>query len=71
MKVTGKPVATSVGVWFIAFAILCAVLLIPGAKHSQSPLLYLCILGGLFVAIPAVLGFAVVRENLLKKGPGR
>ena len=68
MKVTGKPVATSVGAWFIAFAILCAVLLMPGAKHSQSPLLYLCIFGGLFVGVPAVLGVAVVLENLLKKG---
>jgi len=64
MRVTGKPVATSIGVSFIAFAIICAVLLIPGAKNSQSPFLYLCILGGLFVGVPAVLGIAVVYENL-------
>lgn len=67
MQVTGKPVATSVGVFFIAFAVLAAVLLLPGAKESRSPLLYMCILGGLFVGVPAILGIAVVHENLHKK----
>jgi hypothetical protein len=70
MQVTGKPVATSVGVFFIAFALLCALLLMPGAKESQSPLLYVCTLGGLFVGVPAILGIAVVRENLHKKKRG-
>ncbi len=64
MKVSGKPVATRVGVFFIAFAVICAVRLIPSAKESQSPSLYLCIFGGLFVGVPATLGIAVVRENL-------
>jgi hypothetical protein len=68
VKVTGKPVATSVGVWFIAFAILSAVFLVPGAKNSESPFLYLCIFGGLFVGVPAVLGIAVISENVLKRG---
>ena len=68
MQVTGKPVGTSVGVFFIAFAVLCAVLLMPGAKESQSPLLYVCIFGGLFVGVPAILGIAVIHENLHKKG---
>jgi len=64
VKVSGKPVATSVGVFFIAFAVICAVLLIPSAKESHSPSLYLYIFGGLFVGVPAILGIAVVRENL-------
>jgi hypothetical protein len=71
VQVTGKPVATSVGVYFIAFAVLCAVLVMPGAKESQSPLLYVCILRGLFVGVPAILGIAVVHENLRKKSRGR
>ena len=71
MRVTGKPVATSVGVFFIAFAVICAVLLMPGAKESQSPLLYVCTLGGLFVGVPAILGIAVVHENLHKKSRGQ
>jgi cytochrome bd-type quinol oxidase subunit 1 len=67
MKVSGKPVATGVGVFFIAFAVLCAVLLMPGAKESQSPFLYVCVFGGLFVGVPAILGIAVVHENLHSK----
>lgn len=70
MQVTGKPVTTTVGVSFIGFAVLGAFLLIPGAKQSQSPLLYVGVLGGLFVGVPAILGIAVVRENLHKKKSG-
>jgi hypothetical protein len=64
MKVTGKPVATSVGVFFIAFALIAAALVLPGAKWSQAPFLYLCIFGGVFIGIPAVLGIGIVLENL-------
>jgi hypothetical protein len=63
MKVGGKPVATSVGVWFIGFALLGAVLLLPGASKSESPLLFVSIVGGLFVVIPAALGIGIVLEN--------
>ena len=67
MRITGKPVPTSVGVFFIAFALVAAVLVWPGAKGSQSPILYACILGGLFVGIPAAVGIGVVLENLRKR----
>jgi hypothetical protein len=67
MKVTGKHVPNSVGMFFIAFALLAAGLLLPGAKESQSPLLYACFLGGLFVGIPAALGIGVILENLRKR----
>jgi len=67
MKVTGKRVPTSVGVFFIAFALVAAALLLPGAKSAQSPVLYVCIFGGLFVGIPAVLGIGVVLENRRKQ----
>ncbi|MFZ0686312.1 MAG: hypothetical protein WAM89_12285 [Terriglobales bacterium] len=63
MKVTGKPVATSVGVFFIAFAVIAAALVLPVAKGSQSPFFYRCIFGGLFIGIPAVLGIGIAFEN--------
>ena len=71
MKVGGKPVPTGVGVFFIAFGVLCAVLLMPGAKESHSPFLYVCIFGGLFVGVPAILGVAVIRENSRNKSRGQ
>ena len=67
MRITGKPVPTSVGGFFIAFALIAAVLVLPGAKGSQSPLLYVCVFGGLFVVIPAALGIGVALENLRKR----
>ena len=69
MRVTEKPVPTSLGIFFIGFAILGAALIFPGAKGSQSPILYVCTLGGLFVGIPAALGIGVVLENRRKKKP--
>jgi hypothetical protein len=71
MKVASKPFPMSVGVCFILFALLSAVCLMPGAKDSRSPILYVCIFGGLFVGIPAVLGIAVVLENLRTRPSGR
>ena len=71
MRVTGKPVSTSVGLFFIAFALIAAVLVLPGARSSQSPLLYVCIFGGLFVGVPAALGIGVVLENLRKRDPSK
>jgi len=67
MKVTGKPVPTSVGVFFIGFAFLAAVFVLPGAKEAQSPVLYVCTFAGLFVGIPAALGIGVVLENRRKR----
>lgn len=67
MRVTGKPIRTSVGISFIALAFVIAVLILPGAKESQSPLLYICILGGLFVGIPAAMGIGIVLENRRKR----
>jgi hypothetical protein len=69
MRVTGKPVPTSVGIFFIGFALLAAGFIFPGAKAAQSPVLYVCIFGGLFVGIPAALGIGVVVENRRKRTP--
>jgi len=68
MKVTGKPVPTSVGIFFIGFALLAAAFIFPGAKGAQSPIL-ISIFGGLFVGIPAALGIGVVVENRRKRIP--
>jgi hypothetical protein len=67
VRITGKPVPTSVGVFFIAFALVAAVLVWPGTKGSHSPILNACIFGGLFVGIPAAVGIGVVLENLSKR----
>ena len=64
MKVTGKPVRPSVGVFFIGFALINAMLILRDMKGAASPILYICIFGGLFVGIPAVLGIAIVHEHL-------
>jgi hypothetical protein len=67
MRVGGKPFPTSVGVFFIGFALLAAVAVLSGAKEAQSPFLFVCIFGGLFVGIPAALGIGVVLENRRKR----
>ena len=64
MKVTGKPVRPSVGVFFIGFALINAMLMLRSVKEAASPIFYICIFGGLFVGIPAVLGIATVHEYL-------
>jgi hypothetical protein len=64
MKVTGgKPFSMSLGICFIALALIAAVFILPSAKESHAPLLYVGIFGGLGVGIPAILGVAIVREN--------
>jgi hypothetical protein len=69
MKVTRKPVPTGVGIFFIGFAHLAAAFVFLGVKGAQSPILYICIFGGLFVGIPAALGISVVVENRRKRTP--
>lgn len=67
MKVTGKPVPTSVGIFFIAFALVASPAVFSGAKEAQSPFVFVCIFGVLFVGIPAALGIGVVLENRRKR----
>lgn len=69
MKVTGKPVPTSVGIFFIGFALVAAVAVLSVAKGAQSPRLFVSIFGGLFVGVPAALGIGVVIENRGKQKP--
>lgn len=53
-----------VGVFFVAFAITGAILLLPGATKSSSAALYILIFGGLFVGVPATLGLGVILAQL-------
>ena len=69
MKVTGKPVPTSVGVFFIGLALLAAAFVLSGAKEAHSPILYVCIFGGLFAGVPGVLGIGIVVENRRRRTP--
>lgn len=71
MKVTGDPIAVGVGVVSIGIALISAILILPGSKGSESPLLYVCVFGGLFVGISAVLGIAVVYEHLYNRNRSR
>jgi hypothetical protein len=72
MKVTGgRPFPASLGTWFIGFALISALLILPGAKESKAPLLYLFIFGGLFVGIPAILGIGTVYEHLRERNHSR
>jgi hypothetical protein len=52
------------GIFFAAFAILMGFLLLPGAKEARSPFLYVIIFGGIFVAMPAVIGIALISGRL-------
>jgi len=67
MKVTGKPVPTDAGIFFVAFALVAAAAVLSGAKDTQSPLLFIRIFGGLFAGVPAVLGIGVILENRRKR----
>jgi len=64
MRVTGEPVAASVGMGFICFAVVGAAFTFFGAKGARSPILFVCIVGGLLVDVPAALGIGIILENL-------
>lgn len=60
MSKFAPPNKKQLGWFFIGFAILAAVLILPGAKGSASPTLYVIIFGGLFVGVFAVLGIGLL-----------
>jgi hypothetical protein len=64
MKLFEKPANVQVGVFFIGFAALAGIFVLPGAGETTAPILYICVFGGLFVGIPAVLGGAIIAEHL-------
>jgi hypothetical protein len=58
------PDKLSLGVFFVGLAIVTAIFLLPGAKHSASAVLYVLVLGGLFVGVPAALGIFIIIHQL-------
>jgi hypothetical protein len=66
MKVAadGKRFGLDVGIWFVGFGLLGAVLVLPGAKAAASPALFVIIFGGLFIGVPIALGVGVISEHL-------
>ncbi len=52
------------GVFFVAFAVTAAILLLPGAAKSSSAVLYIVIFGGLYVGVPAALGLGVILAQI-------
>ena len=50
----------TLGYFFISFAILMGLVILPGAKDSASPVLYVFIFGGLFVGVFATLGVGLL-----------
>ena len=56
-----KPTnSKTLGWFFVAFAALAAVLILPGARESASPALYVIIIGGLFVGVFTALGIGLL-----------
>ena len=68
MKVTGKPVPTSVGVSFIGYSLIVGTLILSSMKEAHSPLLYVLIFGGLFSGVPGALGVGIILENRRERG---
>jgi hypothetical protein len=56
----------------MGFALLTAIVVLPGAKSAASPALYVIIFGGLSVGIPTAVGIAIVSGHVRdkrKRGP--
>ena len=63
-----------VGLGFIAVALFIAVAFLPGIREARSPSLYVIIVGGIFVGVPAAVGIGLVSGRLqrrLRKGSSR
>jgi hypothetical protein len=53
-----------VGVFFIVFAVLAAFTTLPSANEAKSPILYVVIVGGIFIAPPAAVGIGLLTGRL-------
>ena len=58
------PGRIGVGVGFVAISLVTAFLILSSARDSASPLLYVCIFGGLFSAVPGILGVGIILDQL-------
>jgi hypothetical protein len=68
MRVDLKSRRVQVGISGIVFAIVCAALVLPGAKNAQSPVLYVVLFGGLFVGLPLAMAIGCLTGHLPVRG---
>ena len=59
-----EPEKLSLGVFFVGLAALTAIFVLPGARESASAVLYVLVLGGLFVGVPATLGIGIIIQQV-------
>jgi hypothetical protein len=52
----------------IVLSIACALIVLPGAKHAQSPVLYIVLFGGLFVGVPLAISIGCLTGYLPVRG---
>lgn len=60
MNLLAPKARLQVGIFFIGYAAINAALVVARAKHAQSPALFICLIGGLFSIVPAVLGISLI-----------
>ena len=60
---TGKQVKRR-GILFVALAALMGIVVLPHAKEARSPILYVIVIGSIFVALPALVGVALISGRL-------
>ena len=65
-----RPVKLQVGVFSLGYALLAAILALPGAQDAASPVLYVLIIGGIFVCVPATVGVGLVSSYLRDRKKG-
>ena len=53
-----------VGVFFIVFAVVAAFTTLPSASEAKSPILYVVIVGGIFIAPLAAVGVGLLTGRL-------
>jgi hypothetical protein len=68
MKIHLKSRRAQVGILGIVFSLVCAVIVLPGAKSAQAPFLYLLIFGGLFVGVPLAMAIGCLTGHLPVRG---
>lgn len=68
MKIDLKSRRVQVGVLGIVFSLVCAWIVLPGARRAQSPTLYVIIFGGLSVGLPLAMAIGCLTGHLPVRG---
>jgi hypothetical protein len=57
-----------VGTLGVAFALVCAAVVLPGARQAQSPILYVVVIGGACVGLPLALAIGCLTGHVPIRG---